>query len=145
MMPFYIFQLGILFFALASAFEEEAFTYPFRELEFDKETKFAKLKKAHLAGGIGVLFILAMAGFVQWEYSGSFLSGLLTGINCGLIYTLFFDIAFALKIGQGPFYLGDTAGLDGFWKNTLGRNAGQKKAAICVVGIITINLVFKIL
>src|SRR4051812_46526587 len=111
-------------FALASGFEEEAFTYPFREFTFDPQTKFHKLKKAHRAGAVGVLSMLILAGLVEWMTSTipdprlKVLSGCMCSIVCGLWYWLTFDPVFAVQIGQGPFYLGNTAGSDG-WLNKL--------------------------
>lgn len=142
-------QLGILLFAGLSAWEEEAFTFPFREIYFDEQTKFRKLKTAHRAGAVGVLILLALIGFIEcltFHNSGmKVLAGLMLFSVCGLWYWLVFDIAYAVKIHQNPFYLGNTPEFDGWMIKTLGKNPGLKKALFCVLMIIAINLVYVLL
>ena len=101
------------------------------------------LDTAHRSGGLGVFMILLAIGLVEYRSAGWF-PGLLTFAACGFVYWFTFDPAYALKINQKWFYLGSTAGSDKGLGKLLGKNAGQIKAAFCVVAIITINLVYKI-
>lgn len=142
-----VFQIGILLFAVASAFEEAAFTFPFRVLnenQFPFSDKKGLLKTAHRAGGFGVSIILLSIGVVQYRDTESIIAGLLASGACGFVYWLTFDPVFALTIDQAWHYLGNTAGSDKGLGKLLGKNAGQIKAAFCVVVIIAINLVYKI-
>ncbi len=143
-----VFQIAFALFAFASGFEEEAFTFPFREIFFDPETKFRKLKTAHRAGAVGVFFMLAMAGYAEaMLYPGEMklLAGIMLFVVCGLWYWFVFDPVYATRIGQDLFYLGGTAGTDGWLKKVLGRKPGLKKALFCVVLIIAINLTYGLL
>ena len=143
MIQLLIFQIGILLFAISSGVEEAAFTYPFREITFDLQTKFKKLKQAHRAGAVGVAMILIVVSLAELEMTGRVVPGILAGAACGLVYWLAFDISYSLCIGKGPFYIGATAATDGFLKRILGKQAGFIKAVFCLVAIITINLIFK--
>lgn len=145
-----ILQGFFFLFAFVSAYEEEAFTFPFREIYFDPQTKFRKLKKAHRAGASGVFFMMAMAGIMAgMQFDGpanlKIIVGIMTCVVCGLWYWLTFDPVYAKNIGQDLFYLGGTAGTDGRLKKMLGKNPGLKKALFCVVVIIAINLVYGLL
>jgi multisubunit Na+/H+ antiporter MnhB subunit len=148
MQLFVTFQAGLLLFAVASAIEEAAFTFPFREIYFDPETKFSKLKNAHIAGAVGVGMILLAIAFAEgFFYEGpiekKILAGFLCAVACGLVYTFTFDPVYAKQIGQHWFYLGETAQSDNNWKKLFGRFAGEFKAVICLAVIIGINLLFK--
>jgi hypothetical protein len=137
-------QLCVFAFALASTWEEQAFTFPFREVVFDIETKFRKLKTAHRAGAVGVLSILCfpIVNLMTVEFSWPvFWEAVLTTTDLGLLYFLVFDIGYALHIGQRWYYLGGTAGTDMMLKRWFGKYAGQIKAAISFLCIIAINLV----
>jgi hypothetical protein len=145
-----IIQVAIILFAIASAYEEEAFTFPFREIVFDTETKFRKLKTAHRAGALGVMMILVLAGYAEaMIFPGSSWMKLLAGIMgsavCGFWYWQVFDSGYAFRIGKGLFYLGNTPEFDGWLMKSLGKNAGLKKALFCVVMIIAINLMYGML
>lgn len=151
MQLFVTFQAGLLLFAVASAFEEAAFTFPFRELgndQFPFETKFKQLRIAHRAGAFGVGMILLAVAFAEgFFYEGpiekKILAGFLCAVACGLVYTFTFDPVYAKRIGQHWFYLGGTAQTDNNWKKLFGIFAGELKAIICLAVIIGINLLFK--
>lgn len=139
-------QICVFAFALASTWEEAAFTFPFREYLFDAETKFRKLKTAHRAGAVGVLSILSfpIINLLTVEFSWPvFWQAVLTTTDLGLLYFLVFDIGYALQIGQPWSYLGGTAGTDLMLKRWFGKYAGQIKAVISILCIIAINLVIK--
>lgn len=137
-------QICVFAFAFASTWEEQAFTFPFREIFFDPQTKFRKLKTAHRAGAVGVLAILCfpIVNLLTVQFSWPvFWQAVLTTTDLGLLYFLVFDIGYALQIGQHWSYLGGTAGTDLFMKRVFGKYAGQIKAAISFLCIIAINLV----
>lgn len=152
MQLFVTFQIGLFLFAIASAIEEAAFTYPFRELgdnDFNFQTKFQLLRVAHRAGFVGVGLIVLAVGFSEaFFYDGpadkKILAGFLCAVVSGLVYGLTFDPVYAKRIGQNWFYLGDTAEQDEFWQRKLGSHAGEKKAFIYLALIIGINFLFKI-
>jgi hypothetical protein len=150
MMPF--FEISFFLFAIFSAAEEVAFTFPFREISdehFSYADKKRESKKAHRSGAFGVLILLVMSGFADaaaligtdWNKA---LAGLLTFSANGFIYWLVFDCAYSLGIDRGLFYLGNTPATDGFVVRILGKNAGAKKAVLCIVVIIAINLIYQI-
>jgi hypothetical protein len=146
----FVFQAGFILFAIASAYEEEAFTFPFREIVFDTETKFRKLKTAHRAGAWGVMLILILVGYAEaMMFPGSswmkLLAGIMCSAVCGFCYWQVFDSAYSFRIGKGLFYLGNTPEFDGWLIKSLGKNAGAKKALFCVVVIIAINLTYGLL
>lgn len=147
MTNFLILQAGMFLFAVLSSYEENAFTYPFREFKFDLKTKFRLLKIAHISGWLGVGVVLLSIGLVEWNHTGNVLAGVLVSLGCGFVYSLFFDVFFALRLPgkKGPFYLGEVADQDKFWIRILGPHAGKIKAGFCLVAIITINLVYKTL
>jgi len=154
MTTFFLFQFGILVFAIASAVEEAAFTYPFRELsneQFNFETKFKKSRIAHGAGAVGVLALLVMIAAVQFLQSTNpgfwirALAGITAAFACGLIYWFAFNLIYNQQINQRAFFLGTTAATDIFLQKTLGKKAGLKTALFCLVGIIAINLTYKTL
>lgn len=127
-------------FAIASGVEEGSFTFPFREVVFDNQTKFTKLKTAHRAGAFGVVFVLA--GIADsLLYTSGLVPAILYMVDLLFIYWLIFDPAYALYIGQKWHYIGGTAGIDGKLKNLFGKNAGKIKAAISLIVIIAINLI----
>lgn len=152
-----IFQIGIFFFAWFSAREEERFTYPFREFIWPDHYEKAKIpinKQAHRAGATGVLFVLIMAGvgmFAVHPGAAKFnfdpvlnkiIAGTSTALACGIVYSGVFDIKYSREIGQGSFYLGNTAGTDSFWINLFGEKGGLLKALFCVIATILINILF---
>lgn len=136
------FQMIFLLFAVSSAYEEAAFTFPFREIDFkDKERQ---LKIAHRSGAMGMICLGLGAGVIQaFSFPGLWI-GFLTGIACLFCYWLVFDIVYAIRIGQKWSYLGSTAGTDQWLTKLLGRNAGAKKGLFCLIVLIAINLTIKI-
>lgn len=139
-------QLCVFAFALASTWEEEAFTYPVREIYYDPETKFRKMKTAHRAGAVGVLAILSfpIVNLLTVEFSWPvFWEAVLTTIDLGLLYFLVFDIGYALQIKQRWHYLGGTAGTDLLLKRWFGKYAGQIKAVISILCIIALNFLIR--
>lgn len=136
MTNFLLAQLGILAFAVFSALEEAAFTYPFRKISnevFPDKTKFSKLSLAHRYGALQLAMILFVIGI---------LAGVWTAVVCALVYWLVFDMVYSGIAGQGPLSLDGTAPLNRWLTKVLGKNAGAKKAGICLLLIIAINLIF---
>lgn len=145
---FCLFQICISLFAFASAFEEAAFTWPFRELIFNFDVKMKQLKIAHRAGAIGVAILFASMGIVlghhyQADLEMRFLVAIIATFSYAINYWLVFDIAYAKLIGKDWFYIGETADEDNWLRRILGRYAGEWKAVICVALIIGLNLLFK--
>lgn len=149
----FIVQLGFIWFAYFSGPEEVHFTYPFRELnesQFPIATKTLHSKKAHSAGARGVLSLLLMIGaiFAIIQPGNTWMKIFGTTIAagcCGLLYWLVFDIRYATGIGKPWDYLGDTTGTDNRVVRIFGKKAGRKKALLCIVLTIALNILYALL
>jgi hypothetical protein len=74
--------------------------------------------------GLDWVFAVVLAAFIQW---------------------LTFDITLNLLTDKSAFYVGNTAKLDKLQRRYLGKYAGQIKAGVCVLLIVTLNVLYFLL
>lgn len=142
--------IQILFFigGLAAVFEEAAFTWPFRSLD---ETVFPLPKKEELSaifhrfGWVQIVLFAAAASasafFIYGSYWARISHFFLWSLAAGLSYMLSFNPGYSLKIGKGPFYLGNSATEDKFFNKKLGKYAGAIVFFGTIIILIAINYI----
>jgi hypothetical protein len=131
---FIIIQIGFLLAAICAVFEEWAFTWPFREIDFysspelDRSTKKKLSLMFHRWGNGEVVIYAAIASASAFFLYEGLLNQILHFtawlVSAGLIYMVVFNCGYSYKLGKGFFYLGNTAEEDIFFTKTLGKNAG---------------------
>lgn len=121
--------------AFISAKEEINATWAFRTYA-PPHTKQSKL--FHIYGGI----LIAMFGIVcAFLFGETVIERATLVVQNFFVYWMLFDIFYALMLdNQKWYYLGDEAASDQ-WLKSLGKNAGKKKALICLILIAITNLI----
>lgn len=146
-MLYYCLQLCMFLFAIFSAWEEENFTFPFREFHWPGNYFHAKSprnKAAHLNGylGVGAVVIAfgcaGAAGMDGWKSVWLFL---IFAFTTGGIYWQTFDSAYGMSIRKGLFYLGEP-GTDQLIIRLLGKRAGLWKFLILITAVIILNILY---
>lgn len=131
----YIIIVGFFLIALFEVYEEWAFTWPFREINFydDREESEAMKKKLtktfHDFGWYAIITTGALvSSSAFFIYSGIVLQ---VGHFCMyllasmIMYGNTFNIGYALKINREWYYLGTTSKEDHWLIDTLGAKAGK--------------------
>lgn len=144
---FIIIQIGFFLAAICAVFEEWAFTWPFREINFysspelDRSTKKKLSLMFHRWGNGEVVIYAAIASasaFFLYQ-SNQILHFTCWLVSAGLIYLVTFNCGYSYKLGKGFFYLGDSAEEDIFFKKTLGSNAGIYVVIASIIILAAIN------
>lgn len=145
-MILYLVQFGWLLFSILAGPEEAAWSYPFRNLnfdQFDKDTRAKESKAAHRFGwwSVAIIGVLLSATTTLAELSKfNILYAAILAVIFMCEYSIAFDGSFGQSIGKGIFFIGSTAETD----NRLGSTKGKLKFFICLGIIIALNVVLKI-
>jgi hypothetical protein len=122
-------QIAVILIAVFDAKADAAWSWPFRNVS---DTYFQNKKtqsdKAHKFGAAAIFFMAVLVGIENW----------MAGILFLFWYWLVADAVYATSIGQKWYYLGQTSKLDKLVKN------GKRKALICAIIIITLNIIYAI-
>lgn len=95
-------------------------------------------EKEYHAGNFSVLGWLNIA--LTFSFKG--LEWVLAVLLAAFIQWMTFDIVLNILTDKPAFYVGNTAKLDKWQREHLGRYAGQIKAGVCVVMIIVLNIFY---
>jgi hypothetical protein len=128
-------QLMTALFAITLAWLQKV---PVRKM-IDHGASIQEENQFHKASGyIKVLWAFTFA--FMYAYS-TLIGGFLLFIGLGLIIWMVFDPALNLFTGEKAFYVGNTAKTDKQLRK-LGKYAGQIKAGVCLLCVITLNVLY---
>jgi hypothetical protein len=119
--------IGFAIAGFFAAFEEWAFTWPFREISFFSNADLDRKKKKELSAvfhRFGWLEMLILGIIPSLSVLPSWKHFLFCLVAAGLSYSNIFNVVYALKINQPWYYLGQTAAEDALLSKVFGKYAG---------------------
>lgn len=147
-MEYYIIQIVTFLFAFPfSVYEENAFTFPFREFPWPSGyDKTPYIRKAHRFGAGGVFIVLlGLSTVACMHLSPWWLHGIIFLATTGLIYWQTFDSGYGISVNRGIFYLGDTASTDSWWVKRFGSMGGKVKFFLFITLVVILNVLYLII
>ena len=133
-MSFYIDELLFVLIAFVSTKQQVNATWAFRTYA---PAHTVQSKMYHVWGACFTILI----GFIcAYAFGKDIKEQIILVILNGFIYWLLFDILYAKGIGQKWYYLGNEAKTDSKLTNLFGKNVGKKKAILCILIILILNI-----